>query len=52
MSLDPSGRFLYSCNQRADNVTTFRVDRKTGRLAFTGQYTPVGSPSAMVMVEL
>ena len=28
---DPTGRFLYSCNQRADNVAVFRVDRKTGR---------------------
>lgn len=51
MSLDPSGRFLYSCNQRADNVTTFRVDKKTGRLTFTGQYTPVGSPSAMAFID-
>ncbi len=51
-TLDPTGRFLYSCNQRADNVTTFRVDQKTGRLTFTGQYTPVGSPSALVFLDL
>ncbi len=51
-SFDPTGNFLYSCNQRADNVTTFRVDRKTGKLSFTGQYTPVGNPSAMVFVDL
>ena len=51
-SFDPGGRFLYSCNQRADAVTTFRVDRESGRLTFTGQYTPVGSPSAIEFLDL
>ena len=51
-SFDPSGKFLYSCNQRADVVTTFRVDPKSGALAFTGQYTPVGNPSIIVFVDL
>lgn len=51
-AFDPSGGFLYCCNQRADNVATFRVDRKTGRLAFTGQFTPVGNPSCVVFVAL
>jgi len=51
-TFDPTGRFLYSCNQRADNVTTFRVDPKTGRLAFTGHYTPVGNPSIIVFLDL
>ncbi|BCS32513.1 hypothetical protein TBR22_A17280 [Luteitalea sp. TBR-22] len=46
-TIAPGGDFLYCCNQRADHVTTFRVDRQTGRLTFTGQYTPVGSPSAL-----
>jgi 6-phosphogluconolactonase (cycloisomerase 2 family) len=47
---DPSGTFLYSLNQRSDAVTCFRVDRQTGRLTFTGQYTPVGAPSSLVFV--
>ena len=51
-SLDPGGRFLYSCNQRADNVTAFRVDQKTGCLSFTGHYTPVGNPSHIVFLDL
>lgn len=46
-TIDPSGQFLYCCNQRADHVTTFRVDRDSGRLTFTGQYTAVGNPSAL-----
>jgi 6-phosphogluconolactonase len=48
---DPTGRFLYCCNQRADHVTVFRVDRKTGGLTFTGQYAPVGNPSCVVFLD-
>lgn len=49
---DPTGRFLYCCNQRADNIAVFRVDRQTGGLAFTGHYTPVGNPSCIVFLDL
>ena len=51
-AFDPTGRFLYCCNQRADNVTVFRVDARTGGLGFTGHYTPVGNPSHIVFVDL
>ena len=51
-NFDPTGRFLYCCNQRGDNVTVFRVDRKTGGLGFTGHYAPVGNPSAVVFLDL
>jgi len=51
-NFDPSGRFLYCCNQRADNVSVFRVDRATGRLEFTGFYTAVGNPSIIVFLDL
>jgi 6-phosphogluconolactonase len=49
-TFDPSGHFLYCCNQRADAIVTFRVNRKTGALVFTGQYTPVGTPSFLVFL--
>jgi 6-phosphogluconolactonase (cycloisomerase 2 family) len=49
-NLDPTGNFLYSCNQFADAITTFRVNRKTGTLTFTGQYTPVGSPGSIIFL--
>jgi 6-phosphogluconolactonase len=49
---DPTGGFLYCCNQRADAVTVFRVNRATGALSFTGQYVPVGNPSIVVFVDL
>ena len=49
-TIDPTGNFLYSCNQRSDAITTFRVNKKTGELSFTGQYTPVGTPSMIVFL--
>jgi len=51
-NFDPTGQFLYSCNQRGDNVAVFRVQRKTGRLVFTGHYTAVGNPSIIVFLDL
>jgi 6-phosphogluconolactonase (cycloisomerase 2 family) len=51
-SSDPTGRFLYCCNQRAAAVTVFRVNRASGRLSFTGQYVAVGNPSSIVFVDL
>ena len=49
-AIDPSGRFMAVCNQFADNVTTFSVNPGNGSLKFTGNYTPVGSPSGMVFL--
>ena len=51
-SFDPTGHFLYCCNQRGDNVAVFKVDHKTGGLNFTGHYTPVGNPSHIVFLDL
>ena len=51
-ALDPTGGFLYCCNQRADAITVFRVDRATGSLDFTGQYVSVGNPSMIVFRDL
>ncbi|SCC30789.1 lactonase family protein [Kosakonia oryziphila] len=48
LTLDKQGRWLYVMNQRSDNVTRFRV-AKDGKLSFVPDYTPVGSPSQMVI---
>jgi len=45
-AVDPSGRFLYVCNQRSDHVAVFRV-APGGKLHFTGQYAAVGSPAVI-----
>jgi 6-phosphogluconolactonase (cycloisomerase 2 family) len=51
-NFDPTGRFLYCCNQRADHVTVFEVDRNSGGLKFTGHYAAVGNPSCVVFLDL
>lgn len=51
-SFDPTGSYLYCCNQRADNVAMFHVDKQSGKLQFTGQFTGVGNPSHIVFVDL
>lgn len=49
-NIDPTGNFLYSCNQRADAITAFRIERETGGLTFTGLYTPVGTPAIIIFL--
>lgn len=51
-SFDPTGEFLYCCNQRADSVAVFKVNRHTGKLKFTGHYAAVGNPSHIVFLDL
>jgi len=51
-SFDPTGTFLYCCNQRADNIAVFEVNRATGGLKFTGHYVAVGNPSMVVFCDL
>ncbi|MXV44578.1 beta-propeller fold lactonase family protein [Saccharibacter sp. 17.LH.SD] len=50
MMFDPSGTFLFCANQRSDAVTSFRVNRATGRPTFTNQFTPVGSPTTFAFM--
>lgn len=49
LTLDKQGRWLYVMNQRSDNITRFRVDPHSGALTFEPDYTPIGTPSQMVM---
>ena len=51
-TIDPTGNFLFSCNQRGDAIAAFRVNRKTGALTFTGQYTRVGTPAIVVFLTV
>jgi len=51
-TFDPTGNFLYCCNQRADNIAVFRVNRGTGQLDFTGHFAAVGNPSHIVFLDL
>jgi 6-phosphogluconolactonase len=49
-NIDSSGRYMYVCNQRSDAVTTFKVDGDGRHLKFANQYTPVGSPAAIIFL--
>ena len=45
INLDPSGKWLLVAGQKSNEVTSFKVDTKTGKLMFSGQRTEV--PKAM-----
>jgi 6-phosphogluconolactonase len=47
---DPSGRYIYVCDQRSDCITSFAVNRENGTLTFTGKYAAVGSPAILVFL--
>ena len=51
LSFDPAGRFLFVCNQRSDDITSFRIDPGTGALAFTGAWFPYGSPTNLTFLS-
>lgn len=49
-AFDPSGHFLFVCNQYGDSITSFAIETATGMLTFTGRYTPIGSPASIVFL--
>ena len=49
LTIDPTGKFLYSLNQHGDNIATFRLDSR-GVPRFTGKFLGVGAPAAMVFL--
>ena len=51
IALDPAGDIMFSCNQRSDSLTSFRVNPANGALAFTGGVEAVGSPAVMVSLK-
>jgi 6-phosphogluconolactonase len=51
IAMDASGEIMFSCNQRSDSLTSFRVNPTNGALAFTGRFEAVGSPAVMVPLK-
>jgi 6-phosphogluconolactonase len=51
-AIDPSGELIFSCNQKGDSITSFRINPASGALSFTGRFEPVGSPAVMVMLKV
>jgi 6-phosphogluconolactonase (cycloisomerase 2 family) len=50
-AIDPGGELMFSCNQKSDSITSFRINNASGALTFTGRFEPVGSPAVMVMMK-
>lgn len=51
-NFDPAGQFLSCCNQRADSIAVFHVNRESGSLEFSGHYAPVGNPSSISFLDM
>lgn len=51
LAFSPDEKFIFSLNQRGDDVTVFHIDAKSREPVFTGQFLAVGSPGAMTFVE-
>ena len=51
VTIDPSGDYLFSCNQKGDSITSFRINPGSGALQFTGRFEPVGSPAVMTLLK-
>lgn len=51
VAIDPSGEYLFSCNQKGDSITSFRINSGSGALQFTGRFEPVGSPAVMTLLK-
>jgi len=49
-TIDPTGSFLVSCNQRSDALVTYSLKGDGRRLVFGDQYTPVGNPACVVFL--
>jgi 6-phosphogluconolactonase len=51
LCIDPSGAFMYSCNQRGDSITSFHLNASSGALTFTGRFEAIGSPAVMTILK-
>jgi len=51
IAIDPAGDLLFSCNQKGDSITSFRINASNGTLQFTGRYEPLGSPAFITLVR-
>lgn len=47
-ALDPSGAWLYACNQGGDSIVQFAIDAATGELRGTGRSVATPAPACLV----
>jgi 6-phosphogluconolactonase len=51
IDIDPGSDLLFSCNQKGDSITSFRINTSNGTLQFTGRYEPLGSPAFITLLQ-
>ncbi len=51
-AIDPSGHWLVAANQDSNNIVTFRINAKSGRLTPAGKSIEVNSPTIVDFVPL
>jgi 6-phosphogluconolactonase len=51
IAIDPAVDLLFSCNQKGDSITSFRINPSNGTLQFTGRYEPLGSPAFIALLQ-
>jgi 6-phosphogluconolactonase (cycloisomerase 2 family) len=49
-NIDPTGNFLYVCDQRSDSIAAYEIHGH--KLDFTGQYTAAGSPACIAFLTI
>ena len=47
-TIDPTGTWLYVCNQQGDDIVQFAIDQATGELSATGEVTESPTPVCLV----
>jgi 6-phosphogluconolactonase (cycloisomerase 2 family) len=47
-NIDPSGRYFFVCNQKGDNIPTYRINQQSGALEPTGRYAAAGTPACII----
>ena len=52
LGIDPTGRWLFTGNQKSDNAVEFSINPQTGELAATGHAWRIGSPVDVKFVAL
>ena len=50
--ITPDGRFLLAANQNSDNIVSFRIDRDSGGLEYTGHEAAVPAPVCLKLAPL
>jgi 6-phosphogluconolactonase len=51
LGIDPTGRWLFTGNQKSSNAVEFAIDPATGKLSTTGRELKIGSPIDVEFVE-